>query len=383
MYYLKTVPLHRPSFRANRTRSVDALLPAVLFVALFTASVAAAADDAAAKVTVVPVPIDAQAFAARTDASGVIHLVVDSEVGPQYLASKDNGATFGEPLAIVRDAPPQPDLKFSPWDVAVSPDGHVHVALGTNAWKLKLPKEEWGCFYARFAPGDAVFSAVRNINRKPSEGFSLAADGRGNVTACWLSGKLYANVSRDNGKTFADFIEIDPSFDPCDCCTTSAAYAADERLAVLYREETGNDRDMYLVLWDQKRNAVSRTRVSTTSWKIDGCPMTYYSVVPRRDGFLAVWPTKGDIYFARLDKGGGLLSPPEVKTPGRVGTRTGVVALTGDDGETLVAWKDGGRLHWQLYDASCRAVGKPQSAASRGDGVAAVRTKQGGFVLFR
>ena len=93
--------------------------------------------------------------------------------------------------------------------MAVGKGGRVHVAMGTNAWKLKLPQEEWGFFYASLDPGATAFSPVRNINRKPSEGFSLAADDKGNVTACWLSDKLYANVSHDNGETFAPFVEID------------------------------------------------------------------------------------------------------------------------------------------------------------------------------
>jgi len=103
-------------------------------------------------------------------------------------------------------------------------------------------------------PAAKAFALVRNINRKPSEGFSLAADDKGNVTACWLSGKLYANVSHDDGKTFAAQVEINPAYDPCNCCTTSAVYNTGGKLAVLYREETNNERDMFLVLWDQKKH---------------------------------------------------------------------------------------------------------------------------------
>ena len=200
-------------------------------------------------------------------------------------------------------------LEYSAWDMAVGKGGRVHVAMGTNAWKLKLPQEEWGFFYASLDPGASAFSPVRNINRKPSEGFSLAADEKGNVTACWLSDKLYANVSHDNGETFAPYVEIDPRYNPCNCCTTSAAYGEDGRLAVLYREETNNERDMYLVLWDQDAGQMTRTRVSRTPWKIDACPMTYYTISRERGGFVAVWPTKGQIYFARLDGEGEPLPP--------------------------------------------------------------------------
>ena len=101
-------------------------------------------------------------------------------------AATDGGKSFSEPLEVVDQKSQKPGLKFEVWDLAVSPDGHVHVALGTNAWKLKLPKEEWGFFYARLDPGATSFTPVQNINRLPSEGFSLAADDKGNVTACWL-----------------------------------------------------------------------------------------------------------------------------------------------------------------------------------------------------
>src|SRR5262249_39516433 len=155
---------------------------------------------------------------------GAIHLLYDSEDGPRYAKSMDGGATFGPAIPVVGRSRQKPGLEYSAWDMAVGNGGRVHVAMSTNAWKLKLPQEEWGFFYATLDPGRPEFSPVRNINRKPSEGFSLAADDRGNVTACWLSDKLYANVSHDNGETFDPSVEIDSSFNPCNCCTTSAAY---------------------------------------------------------------------------------------------------------------------------------------------------------------
>ena len=68
-----------------------------------------------------------------------------------------------------------------------------------------------------------------------ASGFSLAADDNGNVAATWLSDKLYANFSRDGGRTFNPNAEVNPSYDPCNCCTTRAVYGNDGTLAVLYR----------------------------------------------------------------------------------------------------------------------------------------------------
>src|SRR5216117_1058420 len=100
---------------------------------------------------------------------------------------------------------------------------------------------------------------------------------------------------------FRAIAEINPAWNPCDCCTTSAAYGKDGKLAVLYREETNNDRDMYVVLWDQNRRAKpTRARISATGWNINGCPMTSFTITPTETGYVAAWPTKGQIYFARL-----------------------------------------------------------------------------------
>lgn len=350
--------------------------------------VGSAAD--AGQVTVIAAPGGGSPVVAKSDAAGTIHLVCQAKEGPYYVRSTDGGQTFSQPLPIVgAQAQRQPGLEFTVWDMAASADGRVHVALGTNAWKLKLPQEEWGFFYARLEPGAKSFTAVENINRTPSEGFSLAAGVGGNVTACWLSGKLYANVSHDGGKTFGPKVEINPVCNPCDCCTTSCTYAADGRLAVLYREETNNERDMFLVLWDQAKNGTTRTKVSTTPWQIDGCPMTYYTLTPNPTAtpngseLIAAWPTKGTIYLARIDAKGAPLPPGEIKTPGQNGMRTGVLTLTDKSASTLVAWKKDNQLGWQLYDAKGEPIGSPGSANSPGSGAAGVLTKDGRFVLFR
>jgi hypothetical protein len=354
-----------------------------LLSTVFFCPAVANADDGIGKVTTVPVPGRGQPVVAKTDAEGTIHLLYDSKDGPKYTRSTDGGGTFDLAIPVVGGGPQKAGLEYSAWDMAVGKGGRIHVAMSTNAWKLKLPAPEWGFYYASLDRGSAAFSPVRNINGKPSEGFSLAADDKGKVTACWLSDKLYANVSHDNGETFGPFVELDTRFNPCNCCTTSVAYSEDGRLAVLYREETNNERDMYLVLWDQDRGHVSRTRISRTLWKVDACPMTYYTIARERGGFLAVWPTRGEIYFARLDGNGDPSQPAEIKTPGRSGMRTGMLALSAPDGNTLVAWKKDDQIGWQLYGVGGQPLGQPGSAKSSGNGVAGVVNKDGCFILFR
>jgi hypothetical protein len=351
--------------------------------ALVVWPLAANANDGAGKVTTVRVPAVGRPATARTDSAGTIHLLCDSEDGPKYAKSLDGGVTFSTAIPVVRGGSQTAGLEYSAWDMAVGKGGRVHVAMSSNAWKLKLPQEEWGYFYANLDPGSSAFSPVRNINRKPSEGFSLAADDKGNVTACWLSDKLYANISHDNGATFAPLVELSANYNPCNCCTTSAVYGHDGRLAVLYREETDNERDMFAVLWDQVTGLMTRARVSRTLWKVDACPMTYYAIAREQGGFVAVWPTMGQIYFARLDANGEPSRQAEIKTPGKSGMRSGVLALSAPDGTTLIAWKKDDQIGWQSYGRGGQPLGQPGFVPSSGNGVAGVVDRGGRFILFR
>src|SRR5438093_7978819 len=349
----------------------------------FMMVVAGHSSERANRVNVIRAPGNAKVVKAQLGANGAIHLLLDAEDGPQYVNSTDAGVTFSAPMTIVDAASQKPGLKFQGEGLAVGKDGRVHVAMSNNSWKLKLPEEEWGFYYASLASGANAFSPVRNLNRKPSEGFSLTADERGNVTACFLSGKLYTMVSHDNGQTFGEYAEPNPEWDPCNCCTTAAAYGADGRLAVLYREETNNERDMFVVLSDQRgKSKPLRTRVSGTPWKLNGCPMTYFTITRTDTGYVAAWPTKGKVYFARLDKAGAVLPPGEIRTPGTSGMRNGLVALGSSEGATLIAWKNKDTLGWQLYDGKSQPQGEPDSATSPGGGAAGIVMRSGRFLVF-
>src|SRR6266852_3262182 len=98
--------------------------------------------------------------------------------------------------------------------------------------------------------------------------------------------------------------------------------------------------------------------------------MTYFDITATASGYVAAWPTKGQVYFACLDKNGSVLPPGEIKTPGSNGMRTGLLALSAKDGTTLIAWKKNDVLGWQIYDAEGKPQGEAGSAASPGNGAA-------------
>jgi hypothetical protein len=125
-----------------------------------------------------------------------------------------------------------------------------------------------------------------------------------------------------------------------------------------------------------------RTRISGTPWKLNGCPMTYFTITRTDTGYVAAWPTKGHVYFAWLDKAGTVLRPGEIRTPGTSGMRNGLVALSASDGATLIAWKNKELLGWQVYDVKGQPQGEPGSANSPGGGAAGVVLRDGRFLVF-
>src|SRR5262245_2691764 len=93
-----------------------------------------------------------EAILAKTDANGAIHLAYSVNKVPHYAKSIDGGKSWSRGIGIVDRGSQKPGLEFDVWDMAIGKGGSVHVALGTNAWKLKLPENEWGYFYASLGP---------------------------------------------------------------------------------------------------------------------------------------------------------------------------------------------------------------------------------------
>src|SRR6266566_4285619 len=125
--------------------------------------VAGQANERVNRVNVTHVPGGFKVVKAQLGADGAIHLLLDAEDGPRYVKSMDACVTFSAPMTIVDAASQKPGLKFQGEDLAVGKDGRVHVAMSNDAWKLKLPEEEWGFYFASLLPDAKAFSPVRKI----------------------------------------------------------------------------------------------------------------------------------------------------------------------------------------------------------------------------
>jgi hypothetical protein len=347
--------------------------PSALFAALLLIS---QVDTGADAVRLVHTPNGGEVPDAEIVASGAIHIAFVKGEDAYYAKSNDGGKSFSQPLRInSQPGTVHPANMFRGPDLALGHNGRVHVIWYVNAYQRKRPHDEWGVFYSHLDPGQTAFAPARNLNHKPSDNYSLAADDGGHVAVVWMAGKLFLTESPDSG---ASFRTRDISIaDPCECCASRALFSKDGRLAIAYREKAQNLRDMHLITRLGMDGNFQMQRLSSTPWQVNACPMTGTFLSNHTAQTVAAWETMGSVYYTRL--GAGIKTPKEIKVADR---GKWPVALVSAEGTVLVSWKTGPTLSWQMFDPNDNPDGAVESAPSpNSHRHAGVITKDGTFVL--
>lgn len=320
---------------------------------------------------------------AEIDPAGKIHVAYVAGHDLYYVTSADEGKTFSQPIRVNSEAGTVNSGKYRGPDLAVGQNRQIHIIWYTTAYHRKLPQDQWGVYYSQLDSAKKAFLPSRNLNHRPSDNFSLAADSRGTLAVFWTADGLYVNLSRDGGKTFSEAQLVHPKADPCECCATRARFSSDETLFSLYRDKADNLRDMYVASLPLGKAGFSMWKISEKPWKIEACPMTGAFLSDGRDeGLVAAWETQGQVYFAHLNKSSQKLPFEEMPTPGEAVKKYPVI-LNAPDGVMLVAWKRGSQFEWQLYDAEGKPQGQLNWRTSRNPHrPAGVVTNEGKFLLF-
>ena len=334
------------------------------FLRLFTllALFSVVSASAAERVSLIPTPGNGQVPDAEVDRDGAIHMAYVSRNDAWYVKSSDEGKTFSAPIRINSEpGTVHPPNMYRGPDIAIGKNGRVHVIWYISAYQRKLPKDQWGVFYSYLDPGQSQFAPGRNLNHKPSDNYSLAADDKGNVAVVWMAGKIYVTSSQDNGETFKEAL-LAPTADPCECCASRALFSANSVLSIAYREKANNMRDMYVLRKEIADPTFTRQKISSIPWQINGCPMTGTFLASARSGQVMAWETKGQISYARLDSTDSLASAKEIKVAPKGKWPIGLAA---PDGTVLVSWKNGTNVFWQLRDPADKPIGEIKSQSSR------------------
>lgn len=354
------------------------ILSALLVCLLTAAALAYAAD-----VRVADLPGNGFVPDALVDGEGVVHTAYVDSTDLFYATSADGGRTWSEPLQVNSEPGTVMGGRYRGPDIAAGADGLLQVIWYNRGYQLDLPKDRWGVEYARIDPSTGEVSGRRNLNRRPSDNYSIDATSSGNVAVIWTAGGMFLQHSTDNGGTFSDPVQVMPgTVDPCECCATRTIFTADGGLLVIYRDKAENIRDMHLLSRPPGGGPddFRRRLLSAEQWKIDLCPMTGTSLGTDADGnLLAAWETRSNVKFAALAAGGN-----EITAGAHLVADKGnyPVVLSNDAGEILVAWKWGRTLHWNVYESlSDDSPGTGSSPAPTDDRPAGVVLGDGTFLL--
>jgi hypothetical protein len=319
---------------------------------------------------------------ARTDSSGRVHLIYlagDPKAADIHYVTRPNAdAPWSKPLRVNS----QPGTAIAIGTVrgarlSLGSGNRVHVVWNGSSKAEPKPAESAPLLYARLNDAGTAFEPQRNLMadlRHLDGGAAVASNGRGTVLVAWHAAPVktgagadnetergvYVAASADDGATFAAPRRIDsPALGVCACCALEASFTDANHVSVIYRSAEGSsERGMVeLASTDAGWTFASRR---LDRWTLNECPMTTARIVPKSNGALAVWQTRGTIQLRRLD---GQSSEAITVSPKGVKANHPVV-VPATNGSTLTVWtegtgwKKGGGLAWQMLDAALKPQGE-------------------------
>ena len=376
--------------RPGRVAIAVLVLAGVVWTGL--ASRGAVAESRAA-VETLRIPEGGRLPRAVVDAEGtlhVVHVAGGTHRADLFHVTRESGASgWSEPRRVnSRELSVSGVGPVDGAQLAVGPDNRLHVV-----W---LQAEPPRFFYTRSLEDGAGFEPQRDLSTghegNVEAGPAVAVDGGGNVFVFWHAGavedarrSVHLTVSRDGGTTFDPARRVGAGTEgACACCGVAAMVDAEGAVHVSYRGAGDNVRrgQRLLTSTDQGRSFSDRL---VHPWELAACPVSTTNLFAGPGGLTAAWETRGQVYFADVDRLEAVRSPPG-KARFR---RKNPVAAVNARGDTLLAWGDGpgfsfgGSLHWQVFDAAGRALGEPGGGAGTiidGSTVAAV-VQDGRFLV--
>jgi hypothetical protein len=163
--------------------------------------------------------------------------------------------------------------------------------------------------------GDLLAWRPFAVNAEPDsarEGLhGMAASKDGNICCVWIDarnkvGQVYGAVSADGGATWAveKRLYAAPDGPVCACCEPTVAYDPKGGLHVMWRNDLGGARDMYLIdSSDGGKTFAAPAKLGEGSWLVNLCPMDGGGLAGDADGKVTtIWRRKDEVYRCRPGK---------------------------------------------------------------------------------
>ncbi len=242
-------------------------------------------------------------FAGAIDDRGWIYIAwarEDKDVYNLYVVvSRDNGASFSEPMRVNRDLDAPSGMHVAP-SMAVGPGKAVYVAWAApragaeGAADIRVARSIDGAGFE----GSVIVNDAGAVGNRGFESMAVSPDGA--VYVAWLDGRegkkgvstTYAAKSVDKGRSFSRNVRIDGN--SCPCCRTAVAVSPSGAIYVSWRKVMdGGGREIVAARSiDKGASFPASVIVGRDNWKIDGCPHRGPGLAASKDSVYEVWYTE-------------------------------------------------------------------------------------------
>lgn len=263
-----------------------------------------------------------------------------------YLSvSRDNAATFAEPIAVNDDKVPASHGMHS---IAVAADGSIYMAWLDERYLQK----------SRAATSGGM-PMLAFFHHTPTPAPEKEPDA-----------ELYFSVSKDGGKTFSENKRIDGNV--CPCCKTTLAIGSDGKLAVGYRKVYEGGFRHITVMTTANGEFGKPVQVSDDHWQIDACPVSGPALRFVGDKLSVAWYSGGE---AREH---GIYATSS--TDGSINSFTSGVLVDAFEGGGSPVWS-GDSIIWS-NDGMLKIRNASGTTKDLGEGRNAVAAVNGGNAIF-
>jgi hypothetical protein len=215
--------------------------------------------------------------------------------------------------------------------------------------------------------------ALNSVAKSAREGMhGMAGNGRGLTALAWLdlrSGKteLWSRISQDGGAHWGPEVRVYASPDGtiCECCHPTVAVGPHGEIAAMWRNWLGGSRDLWTaVSTDGGRTFPAAHKLGAGSWPLKGCPMDGGSAAYDSAGkLLTVWRRESTVYSTVLDSEEVPVASPAVQP-----------VITQVKDRAIIAYEQNGDVELLIGSQAPQSLGKGKApvVASNTDGTAYV-----------
>jgi hypothetical protein len=239
------------------------------------------------------------------DRSNNLHVVFGHGTAILYTFSDDKGKTFSTPHKVAEQSKLALGATRGPQIVATDEGLVIAAADHTGrimAYQRKRGETEWS----------KGVNILKNDSTAP-EGFVAIAAGKNNqIHAAWLDTRIgkqnniFGASSSDGGRTWSEnkLVYQGPEGKVCPCCRPSIAADRKGNVYVMFRNESGGARDLYLAKsHDGGKRYSAAEKLGTGTWLLKQCPMDGGAVsIDQKGSVGTTWRRENTVYYAEPGK---------------------------------------------------------------------------------